>query len=141
MGSVIDTNYRNVVRELSTMAIKIDATNLHILNNVQASLKEKSDKVKEMLQSALKADLHQLEQRQVPVKSLLTNIDGINNELESKRFNTSSTAVVRNYPKPEPIYYQNHHVGVCKGTISCLNLQYNALTHILHRFNIWNFFD
>ncbi|KAL7315514.1 hypothetical protein PS15m_004726 [Mucor circinelloides] len=115
--SEADTNYRNVVRELSTMAIKIDATNLHILHNVQASLKEKSDKVKEMLQAALKADLHQLEQGQHPVNSLLANVDKINNEHEAKKFNASSTAVVKKYPKPEPIYYENHHVGVCKDLI------------------------
>lgn len=97
------------------MAIKIDATNLHILHNVQASLKEKSDKVKDMLQAALKADLHQLEQGQHPVNDLLANVDKINNEHEAKKFNASSTAVVKKYPKPEPIYYENHHVGVCKG--------------------------
>ncbi|KAK4522025.1 uncharacterized protein ATC70_004564 [Mucor velutinosus] len=112
-----DTNYRNVVRELSTMAIKIDATNLHILHNVQASLKEKSDKVKNMLQAALKADLRQLEQGQHPVNNLLASVDKINNEHEAKKFNASSTAVVKKYPKPEPIYYENHHVGVCKDLI------------------------
>ncbi|KAL9538766.1 hypothetical protein MBANPS3_010691 [Mucor bainieri] len=112
-----DTNYRNVVRELSTMAIKIDATNLHILHNVQASLKEKSDKVQAMLQAVLKADLHQLEQGQHPVTHLLANVDKINNQYEAKKFNASSTAVVKKYPKPEPIYYENHHVGVCKDLI------------------------
>ncbi|KAI8646100.1 hypothetical protein BD408DRAFT_380956 [Parasitella parasitica] len=112
-----DTNYRDVVRELSTMAIKIDATNLHILNNVQASLKEKADRVKEMLQSALKADLYLHEQSQYPVNALLADVNCINNEFESEKFNATSTAVVRKYPKPEPVYYQNHHVGICKDMI------------------------
>lgn len=120
------------------MAIKIDATNLHILHNVQASLKEKSDKVKDMLQAALKADLHQLEQGQYPVNSLLANVEKINNEYEAKKFNASSTAVVKKYPKPEPIYYENHHVGVCKGNSQPCLLKISTLI-ILCRFDIRNF--
>jgi len=120
------------------MAIKIDATNLHILHNVQASLKEKSDKVKDMLQAALKADLHQLEQGQHPVNSLLANVEKINNEYEAKKFNASSTAVVKKYPKPEPIYYENHHVGVCKGNSQpCLLKICTLIT--LRRLDIRNF--
>lgn len=119
-----DTNYRNVVREINTLAITVDATNLHILNNVQTSLKEKADKVKQMLQIALEAELQQSHQVQQPVHPLLDSVQRIDNEYEAKKFNKRSIFVLRDFKKPEPIYYQNHHVGICKGNI--MELQINV---------------
>jgi hypothetical protein len=97
------------------LAITVDATNLHILKSVQASLKEKSDKVKEMLQIALESELQQSPQLQQPIHSLLDSIQRIDNEYEAEKFNERSTLVLKGFNKPKPIYYQNYHVGICKG--------------------------
>lgn len=64
----IDANYRNVVREITNLAIKMDATNQHILRQVQNSLKEKSSRVKDILKTALEADIEQLQQTQKVAK-------------------------------------------------------------------------
>lgn len=55
-----DINYRNVVREISTLAIKMDATNQHIMKQVHNALKEKSKRIKVLLETALKEDIDQL---------------------------------------------------------------------------------
>lgn len=120
---MLDTNYRNVVREISTLSIKIDVTNHHILNNVQLALKEKAEKVKNLLQLALKADLEQFQQTQQPIVTLLENIQRVDTDAESRHFNQASTNAIRNFPKPTPIYYQNHHVGICKDLIFGTSLQ------------------
>ncbi|KAG2214312.1 hypothetical protein INT47_000868 [Mucor saturninus] len=112
-----DTNYRNVVREISTLSIKIDATNHHILNNVQLALKEKAEKIKKLLELALNADLEYIQQSQQPIASLLDSVQQYDTDMESKKFNHSSSRAFTKYPKPPPIYYENHHVGVCKDLI------------------------
>jgi hypothetical protein len=111
----IDTNYRNVVREINTLATKVDATNLYILKTVQTSLKDKSDKVKNMLQLVLTSELQQSQQLQQHVHPLLDSIQRIDNEYEAKQYNKQSNAALEKFTKPSPIYYENHHVGVCKG--------------------------
>lgn len=112
-----DTNYRNVVREISTLSVKIDATNHHILNNVQIALKEKSERVKALLQVAMKAELDRMQQLQQPVASLLAGVEKVDTDAEAQFFNQSSNKALNKFPKPTPIYYQNHHVGVCKDLI------------------------
>ncbi|KAI8375225.1 hypothetical protein BD560DRAFT_393091 [Blakeslea trispora] len=112
-----DKEYRNAVREVSTLSIKIDATNHHILNNVQTALKERSEKVKQMLQVALDADLMQSQERQAPISHLMSTVQHIDIDRETKLFNNHSTSALKNFKKPVPIYYYNHHVGLCKDLI------------------------
>ncbi|KAI8327222.1 hypothetical protein EDC96DRAFT_532360 [Choanephora cucurbitarum] len=112
-----DKEYRNAVREVSTLSIKIDATNHHILNNVQTALKERSEKVKQMLQAALDADLIQSQERQAPISHLITTVQQIDIEKETQLFNNHSSSALKNFTKPTPIYYYNHHVGICKDLI------------------------
>jgi hypothetical protein len=71
--------------------------------------------VKNLLQLALKADLEHYQQTQQPIVTLLEHMQQVDTEAQSRHFNHASTHAIRNFPKPTPIYYQNHHVGVCKG--------------------------
>ncbi|KAG1149509.1 hypothetical protein G6F37_003101 [Rhizopus arrhizus] len=110
-----DTNYRNIVREISTLAIKMDATNQHIMKQVQNVLKEKSNKIKDILTIALKADIEQLQKAQKPLSSMLEIIENTDAQLETDKY--ASMSILQKYPKPEPVYYKNHHVGECKDLI------------------------
>lgn len=124
--------------------MKMDATNHHILNNVQIALKEKSEKVKAILQAAMKADLDRMQQFQQPVASLLAGVEKVDTDAEAQFFNQSSSKALNKFPKPTPIYYRNHHVGVCKGvwlSITAFNICIHKLTLIRYRFNFWNFVD
>ncbi|CEG71157.1 hypothetical protein RMATCC62417_06940 [Rhizopus microsporus] len=110
-----DTNYRNVVREVTNLAIKMDATNQHILRQVQNSLKEKSSRVKDILKTALEADIEQLQQTQKPLKSMLDLVATTDTQSESEHY--ASLSLLQKYPKPTPVYYKNYHVGECKDLI------------------------
>lgn len=88
------------------------------MNNVQLALKEKAEKIKKLLELALNADLEYLQQSQKPVTSLLDSVQQYDTDAESKKFNYCSTKAFTKFPKATPIYYENHHVGVCKGAIS-----------------------
>ncbi|KAI8991761.1 hypothetical protein BDF20DRAFT_984371 [Mycotypha africana] len=113
-----DTNYRNVVRDINTMALKLDATNYHILLNVQSGLKERSERVKIMLQNVIKADTKQLQKRQQSILTFLENsVYRVDVDKESQSFNKRSIDVLSKLPKPPTIYYRNHHVGICKDLI------------------------
>lgn len=85
------------------------------MNTVQKSFKERSEKVKSLLQYALKTELQYVQQSQQPITSLLNSLEQYNIETESKIFNSSSSKSLSNFPKVNPVYYENHHVGVCKG--------------------------
>lgn len=85
------------------------------MNSVQASFKERSEKVKKLLQTALKTEIEFTQQSQQSMASLLTSLKQYNIDTESKIFVSSSTKKFKNFLKAEPIYYENHHVGVCKG--------------------------
>jgi hypothetical protein len=95
---------------------------------VQLSLKEKSQKVKNTLQLALKSDLEHLLQIQQPIVSLLETVQQADVETDSKNFIHASTNAIMKFPKPTPIYYQNHHVGVCKGIINIIHKSMNCDT-------------
>lgn len=78
-------------------------------------MKEKSERVKALLQIAMKADLERIQQLQQPIASLLNGVEKVDTDAEAQFFNQSSNKALNKFPKPTPIYYQNHHVGVCKG--------------------------
>ncbi|KAG1177440.1 hypothetical protein G6F70_002475 [Rhizopus microsporus] len=109
-----DANYRNVVREITNLAIKMDATNQHILRQVQNSLKEKSSRVKDILKTALEADIEQLQQTQKPLKSMLDLVAATDTQSESEHY--ASLSLLQKYPKPTPVYYRNYHVDLIFGT-------------------------
>lgn len=57
----------------------MDATNQHIMKQVQNVLKEKSNKIKDILTIALKADIEQLQKAQkvsrcTPTESIITQL-------------------------------------------------------------------
>ncbi|CAO3694008.1 unnamed protein product [Rhizopus stolonifer] len=110
-----DINYRNVVREISTLAIKMDATNQHIMKQVQKALKEKSKRIKVLLETALKEDIDQLRKVQKPLSLMVETIENTDIELESNKY--ANMARLQNFPKLQPVYYMNYHVGECKDLI------------------------
>ncbi|KAI7897336.1 uncharacterized protein EV154DRAFT_410146, partial [Mucor mucedo] len=71
----------------------------------------------EIGEAALNADLEYIQQSQQPIASLLDSVQQYDTDMESKKFNHSSSRAFTKYPKPPPIYYENHHVGVCKDLI------------------------
>lgn len=70
------------------------------------------------MQLALNADLEYLQQTQQPITSLLDSVQQYDTDNESKKFIYSSSKAFTKFPKATPIYYENHHVGVCKGSNS-----------------------
>lgn len=97
------------------------------MNNVQLALKEKAERIKKLLELALNADLEYIQQSQRPIASLLDSVQQYDTDIESKKFNYSSSKAFTKYPKAPPVYYENHHVGVCKGGTK--NLEYKTITN------------
>lgn len=56
-----DTNYRNAVREISTLAIRKDASHKHILKTVQKAVQDKSELIKSLMEDIVSVELTHLE--------------------------------------------------------------------------------
>ncbi|KAI9280629.1 hypothetical protein BY458DRAFT_499893 [Sporodiniella umbellata] len=113
--SEADINYRNVVREISTLAIKMDATNQHIIKQVQNALKEKSKRIKNLLDIALQEDAEQLQKTQKPLIMMTEHVQNTDTETESNSY--ADRLKLLSFPKLKPVYYVNYHVGECKDLI------------------------
>ncbi|KAG1239557.1 hypothetical protein G6F68_018519 [Rhizopus microsporus] len=46
---------------------------------------------------------------------MLEIIENTDAQLETDKY--ASMSILQKYPKPEPVYYKNHHVGECKDLI------------------------
>ncbi|KAI8883403.1 RhoGAP-domain-containing protein [Backusella circina FSU 941] len=122
-----DTNYRNVVREISNLALKNEASHKHILKTVQTSLEQKSQHVKAILESALSSNLLDLEASQKYTRDLLKSVQAAKTDVESNYY--YNQVVKKHHPKPSPVFYINYHVGECKHLIFGTSLQEYAQQH------------
>ncbi|KAI9478226.1 MAG: Rho GTPase activation protein [Benjaminiella poitrasii] len=98
--------------------VKVHSPNHHTSNSMQSPPKGKSDKVKEMLQSVLKTDIHQLHQKHQLVQSPL-NIDSA---LDTKHFNDFSVKSSYMTPKSAPAHLQNHDIDFYQDFIFGISL-------------------
>jgi hypothetical protein len=70
---------------------------------------------------------------------MLEIIENTDAQLETDKY--ASMSILQKYPKPEPVYYKNHHVGECKGKKHKGKLQADINDCYGSRLNIWYIFN
>ncbi|KAI8149325.1 hypothetical protein BJV82DRAFT_587562 [Fennellomyces sp. T-0311] len=122
-----DKEYRKMVRKLDALSKRQTGVNEFAIKTAQEQITQKTERVKECFEKVMDSEATKFNGMHDMIRStrgLLTNLDPERDAALYREMLNNSR-----YPVPEPIYYNNFHVGECRYLIFGTSLMEYAQQH------------